>query len=214
MTLPSNHRAFGTRDPGMPLNGTDEPMTTPNTLLTKVRVEGFRSIKEATVDLGPMNVLIGPNGAGKSNLLTALRLPPIMRAQGLRRFVGTEHAWQGQAVLRGAGDRSDGPRSAPHEVPALRRVGPDARSIRRKERMTTITEAFELPRPDDTGAMSFLLTVELRPRSEDALQLGRVCVLTSAVGKSLPRILDDGVDHDREEGESLNAIERTSGADA
>ncbi len=67
-----------------------ESMTKSNTLITKVRVEGFRSIKEATVDLGPINVLIGPNGAGKSNLLTALRLPPIMRAQGLRRFVGEQ----------------------------------------------------------------------------------------------------------------------------
>jgi predicted ATPase len=65
-------------------------MTTPSTLLTKVRVEGFRSIKEATVHLGPINVLIGPNGAGKSNLLTALRLPPMMRAQGLRLFVGEQ----------------------------------------------------------------------------------------------------------------------------
>ncbi|MCL2725747.1 MAG: AAA family ATPase [Polyangiaceae bacterium] len=65
-------------------------MTTPTTQLTQVRVEGFRSIKDATVDLGPINVLIGPNGSGKSNLLTALRLPSIMRAQGLRLFVGKE----------------------------------------------------------------------------------------------------------------------------
>jgi predicted ATPase len=65
-------------------------MTTQNTLLTKVHVDGLRSLKDVTVELAPINVLIGPNGAGKSNLLTALRLPPLMRAQGLRRFVGEE----------------------------------------------------------------------------------------------------------------------------
>jgi len=65
-------------------------MTTPRTLLTKVRAEGFRSIKDSTVDLGPINVLIGPNGAGKSNLLGVLRLVPLMRTQSLRRYVGEQ----------------------------------------------------------------------------------------------------------------------------
>lgn len=64
--------------------------TMPSTLLTKVRVQGFWSLKDATVELGRINVLIGPNGAGKSNLLRALRLPPLMRTQALRLFVG-EH---------------------------------------------------------------------------------------------------------------------------
>jgi len=65
-------------------------MIIPNTLLTKVRVEGFRSLRNVTLDLAPINVLIGPNGAGKSNLLTALRLPTIMRTQGLRLWVGEQ----------------------------------------------------------------------------------------------------------------------------
>lgn len=60
--------------------------TMPSTLLTKVRVQGFWSLKHATVELGRINVLIGPNGAGKSNLLRALRLPPLMRTQALRLF--------------------------------------------------------------------------------------------------------------------------------
>ncbi|MGK3966165.1 AAA family ATPase [Sorangium sp. So ce118] len=65
-------------------------MTQPQTLLTKVRVEGFRSLKEVDLDLQPINVLIGPNGAGKSNLLSVLRLVPLMRTQNLRYFVGQE----------------------------------------------------------------------------------------------------------------------------
>lgn len=63
---------------------------THETLLTKIRVQGLWSLKNVTVDLDRINVLIGPNGAGKSNLLRALRLPPLMRTQALRRFVG-EH---------------------------------------------------------------------------------------------------------------------------
>jgi predicted ATPase len=65
-------------------------MTIPRTLLTRVRVEGFRSLKNVTLDLAPINVLIGPNGAGKSNLISVLRLVPLMRAQNLRYFVGRE----------------------------------------------------------------------------------------------------------------------------
>lgn len=65
-------------------------MTIPITQLTKVRVEGFRSLKSVTLSLSPINVLIGPNGAGKSNLLTVVRLVPLMRTQNLRHFVGRE----------------------------------------------------------------------------------------------------------------------------
>lgn len=63
---------------------------TQETLLTKIRVQGLWSLANVTVELDRINVLIGPNGAGKSNLLRALRLPPLMRTQNLRRFVG-EH---------------------------------------------------------------------------------------------------------------------------
>jgi predicted ATPase len=65
-------------------------MSTPTTQLTKVRVEGFRSLKNVTLELSPITVLIGPNGVGKSNLLTVLRLVPLMRTQNLRYFVGQQ----------------------------------------------------------------------------------------------------------------------------
>jgi predicted ATPase len=56
--------------------------------LTKVHVAGFRSLREVTLDLTPVTLLIGPNGSGKSNLLSVLRMVPLMRTQSLRRFVG------------------------------------------------------------------------------------------------------------------------------
>ena len=57
-------------------------------LLKTLRIEGFKSIKSATIDLGPVNVFIGPNGGGKSNMLMALRLLGIVGRPGFRLYVG------------------------------------------------------------------------------------------------------------------------------
>ena len=37
--------------------------------LTQITVQGYKSIKDQTLDLGQLNVLIGGNGVGKSNLI-------------------------------------------------------------------------------------------------------------------------------------------------
>jgi predicted ATPase len=58
--------------------------------LNKIHVAGFRSLRDVTLDLGPVTLLIGPNGAGKSNLLSALRLVQSMRVGALARFVGEQ----------------------------------------------------------------------------------------------------------------------------
>lgn len=60
------------------------------TKLGRIRVAGFRSLRDVSLDLTPITVLIGPNGAGKSNLLSVLRMVPLMRTQSLRRFVGEQ----------------------------------------------------------------------------------------------------------------------------
>ncbi len=44
------------------------------TTLNNVEIKGFRSIKEMTLELKPLNVLIGANGAGKSNLIAFFKL--------------------------------------------------------------------------------------------------------------------------------------------
>ena len=41
--------------------------------LEKLTIEGFKSIREQTLELGPLNVFIGGNGAGKSNLVQVFR---------------------------------------------------------------------------------------------------------------------------------------------
>lgn len=42
--------------------------------ITKLAIEGFKSIRKQEIELRPINVLIGANGSGKSNLLSFFRL--------------------------------------------------------------------------------------------------------------------------------------------
>ncbi|MGP2494453.1 ATP-dependent nuclease [Mesorhizobium sp. PUT5] len=46
----------------------------PNVLIKRIRISNFRSIRQADIELGPVNVLIGPNNAGKSAILEAVRI--------------------------------------------------------------------------------------------------------------------------------------------
>ncbi len=57
---------------------------------------------------------------------------------------------------------------------------------------TTITDAFDLPRPQDIRAMGFVVKLrEAEPGSDEVKQLVDDYVITPAVEKELPRILDD-----------------------
>jgi predicted ATPase len=56
--------------------------------LNRVRVAGFRSLRDVALDLTPTTVLIGPNGAGKSNLLWALEMARFIAFESLQLFVG------------------------------------------------------------------------------------------------------------------------------
>src|SRR3954462_8383833 len=56
----------------------------------------------------------------------------------------------------------------------------------------TITDAFALPRPEDIRAMGFVVKLrEADPGSDEVKQLVDDYVITPAVEKELPRILDD-----------------------
>lgn len=52
-------------------------------LLTRLRVQNFRSLADVTVEFGPLTVLVGPNGAGKSNVVDALRFLRDAATRGL-----------------------------------------------------------------------------------------------------------------------------------
>jgi len=54
-------------------------------MLKRIHIENFKSLKNVTLDLQPVNLLIGPNNSGKSNLLKALE---FMSSCITRKFIG------------------------------------------------------------------------------------------------------------------------------
>lgn len=68
--------------------------------LNRLRIAGFRSIREATLDLKKLNVLVGANGAGKSNLIEVFDLLGAMIGERLAVFV-RQRGGAGQLLHRG-----------------------------------------------------------------------------------------------------------------
>ncbi len=62
----------------------------PASMLQRLHVSGFRSLREVRLEFSPVTVVIGANGSGKSNLLSVLRMISLMRTRSLRRFVGEQ----------------------------------------------------------------------------------------------------------------------------
>lgn len=58
--------------------------------LGKVKIEGFKSIASAELNLGDLNVIIGANGSGKSNLIGVFRLLDRVLTRNLQLFVASE----------------------------------------------------------------------------------------------------------------------------
>ena len=56
--------------------------------LKNITIKGFRSIKEMTLELRPLNVLIGANGAGKSNLIAFFKLVNELMGGRLQQHIG------------------------------------------------------------------------------------------------------------------------------
>ncbi|HEX9732321.1 MAG TPA: AAA family ATPase [Thermoanaerobaculia bacterium] len=57
--------------------------------LDRIRVAGFKSIRDQELELKRLNVLIGANGAGKSNLIAVFQLLHQIANERLQLFVGT-----------------------------------------------------------------------------------------------------------------------------
>ncbi len=47
-------------------------------MIRNLHVQNFKSIKDVSVELGPLNVLVGPNMSGKSNLIDVFRFLSLM----------------------------------------------------------------------------------------------------------------------------------------
>lgn len=55
--------------------------------LSRINISGYKSIKEASIQLRKINVVIGSNGAGKSNFISAFTLLQNILTQNLQVFV-------------------------------------------------------------------------------------------------------------------------------
>src|SRR5689334_3784562 len=71
--------------------------------LKSIEIEGYTSIRSASVELGQLNVLVGANGAGKSNFIRALEMLGRIVDQELNFFVGLNG---GANAMFHASDRS------------------------------------------------------------------------------------------------------------
>ncbi len=56
-------------------------------MIQRVEIENFKSIREASVELRPINILIGANGAGKSNFIGFFKLLNQLYQQNLQTYV-------------------------------------------------------------------------------------------------------------------------------
>jgi predicted ATPase len=58
--------------------------------LQHIKLEGFRSIRQLDLDLGPLNILIGPHGAGKSNFISFFKFMNKLQEKELQLHVRTQ----------------------------------------------------------------------------------------------------------------------------
>ncbi len=55
-------------------------------MINKIKIEGYKSIKELDLELKPINVFIGSNGVGKSNFISFFKLLNIIYEQRLENY--------------------------------------------------------------------------------------------------------------------------------
>jgi len=68
--------------------------------ITRLKVQGFRSLRDLDIELPPLAVLIGANGAGKSNVIRFVELLSwMLRAQNLGEFVERQGGGDDQLFL-------------------------------------------------------------------------------------------------------------------
>ena len=55
--------------------------------MDKIQIRGYKSIKDVSIDLKPINILIGANGAGKSNFVSFFEFINIVYERKLKEYV-------------------------------------------------------------------------------------------------------------------------------
>ncbi len=57
-------------------------------ILNKIKIENFKSIMNAEINLNNLNIFIGGNGAGKSNFIGTFKMLNNIISETLRTYVG------------------------------------------------------------------------------------------------------------------------------
>ncbi len=57
-------------------------------MIEHIEIKGYKSIKEAKIDLLPINILIGGNGSGKSNFVSYFEFLDCLYNKRLQEYVG------------------------------------------------------------------------------------------------------------------------------
>ncbi len=70
-------------------------------MITRLKVQNYRSLRDLDLPVGPLTVVTGPNGAGKTNLYRALRLLVAAAEGGFARSIAADGGmpsamWAGQ----------------------------------------------------------------------------------------------------------------------
>lgn len=61
-------------------------MSLPRDQLSRIKISGYKSIRECDVELKKINVLIGANGSGKSNFISAFSFLQSVLTKDLQLF--------------------------------------------------------------------------------------------------------------------------------
>ena len=56
-------------------------------MITKLHIEGYKSIKNQNIELRPINILIGGNGTGKTNFISTFNLLRSIFEGNLQNYV-------------------------------------------------------------------------------------------------------------------------------
>lgn len=71
-------------------------------MITSMRLQGFKSFRDATLSLGPLTIVVGTNASGKSNLRDAFRfMHGVSRGYTLAEIIGEKYAEGGVLQWKG-----------------------------------------------------------------------------------------------------------------
>ena len=123
--------------------------------LKSLTVEGFKSIKSDTIELGALNVLIGGNGVGKSNWISVFKFLREIYYKNLQIYVGVSGAdallhfgrkTSSEIKISAIFERTDAPFENSYEI-AL--IPTDADSLIFKHEKSGFRNTYTYPNPEE-----------------------------------------------------------------